>query len=1770
MTARFFLVGWALAICLSATACAEDKHFVHSFERRQLSDQFTCEGATAADLNRDGHADLIAGPYWYAGPEFTERNEIYPAQSFSIDGYSDNFFAFAHDFNNDAWLDVLVIGFPGKEAVWYENPRGKSGHWQKHLAFPTVDNESPTFGDINGDGKPEIICHTRGQLGYAEYDANKPAQPWLFHAISPDRGYDHFYHGLGIGDVNNDGRVDLLEKQGWWEQPATLTKGVNWRFHPVPFADAGGAQMYAYDFDGDGDNDVVTSKAAHAYGLSWFENVATNSEGEIEFREHVIMGERPEDNEYGVAFSQLHALALADMNGDGVLDIITGKRFWAHKDQDPGSLDPAVNYWFETVREGGIVRFVPHLIDRSSGVGTQVVVADLNGDQWLDLVVGNKKGTFALLHHAQLVDHAAWQKAQPRPTADIKLVATQRQGNKKQPKDGYLAQDANGRVINLDFEAGDVRDWTATGTAFEKQPVWGDTVHTRRGDMISGHRGDRWVGSFEISGDEPQGTFTSANFIVSHPFATLLVGGGSQNSTRVEIVRADTDEIIFTASGRDNEQMNPVVADLSNYVGKEIFLRIVDESSVPWGHVNYDHFRFWDTRPQISVLESNVLQLDEYPHSGLSPDESVAEMILPDGFEAKVFAAEPDVKQPIAMALDDRGRVWVAEAYEYPNRAPEGEGQDRLLIFEDTDGDGHFDERKVFAEGLNLVSGFEVGFGGVWVGAAPYLLFIPDKDGDDVPDGKPEILLDGWGFQDTHETLNTFTWGPDGWLYGCHGVFTHSLVGKPGSLPKDRVPLNAAIWRYHPTRHKFEVFANGTSNPWGIDFNDHGQAVVTACVIPHLFHIIQGGRYHRQAGEHFNRFTYDDIKTIADHFHYLGDTPHSGNAKSNEAGGGHAHAGAMFYLGGAWPEKYRNAIVMNNIHGQRLNTDIVKPHGSGLVGSHGPDFLLTQDRASQMLNFRYGPDGQIYVIDWYDMQACHDGNRDLHDRSNGRIYKIVYGDSEPVVIDLKSWSDLELAEAMLNNNDWYVRHARRILQERAGDREIDNKAIEKLIEIATTNEDDTRRLRAIWALHGIGEIDAALIQEFLGDESPFVRGWTIQLALDGGSALDDDSPSAEFLTKLAELAHQDPSPVVRLYLASALQRIPLESRWQILAGLASHSEDTGDQNLPLMVWYAAEPLAEADPHRALEFGLSCGKNLPKVRDFMLRRVASLDSPEILTTLVAALGKSTQLDEQLAVIAAMRQAMEGQRLVKSPAEWSSVYQTLTKSSDENLRTQATALGIKFGDVNAFAAFRELIESKDSDLDKRREALKALLAAKDPELVKTLQKLLAEASMRDVALNGLALYDDPATPQAVLAAYQDYSLGEKQKAISTLSSRAEYAVALLRAIQEGQIPKADLSADLVRQLHNLENEEISELLTEIWGQVRTTAADKLKLMADYRKLLASAKATQADTELGRAVFNRTCQQCHTLYGTGNNIGPDLTGSNRADAEYLLTNIVDPSSLISKEYQTSVLITDTGRVITGIVIAEDDKSVTIRSTAETLVVPKEEIDERMLSESSMMPENQLAQFTEDEILALFAYLRGKKQVPLLAAENNASLIFNGQDLTGWQGDEKLWSVENGEIVGKSEGLEQNSFLLSDLSAKDFHLSVEVMLKGNAGNSGIQFRSQAIKGFTEVAGYQADIGVDWWGKLYEEHGRELLWKESGEQFVLPGQWNKYEIRAEGPHIQTWINGNLCVDLEDPEGKQRGIFALQLHSGGPTEARFRNFKLEILPDTTPQVPAAQ
>jgi len=1136
---------------------------------------------------------------------------------------------------------------------------------------------------------------------------------------------------------------------------------------------------------------------------------------------------------------------------------------------------------------------------------------------------------------------------------------------------------ADGRVLNFDFEDGTLKDWTATGDAFDGQPIKGDTVFARRSDMHSNHQGQYWVGGYEIRGDEATGTLTSIPFKVTHRWASFLVGGGHWDETRVELATAADKAVFFKVSGTDAEELRPVVVDLEKQLGKEIFIRLVDQRKDGWGHINFDDFEFYDQQPRFKdavdpAASVELLQPDKVKFAGLPPEQAPKEMAMPEGFKAHLFAGEPDIVQPIAFAIDPRGRIWVAEGLTYPIRAPEGKGKDRILVFEDADGSGHFTKRSVFAEGLNLVSGLEVGFGGVWVGAAPYLYFIPaDTNADDPkPSGPPQVLLDGFGYGDTHETLNTFTWGPDGWLYGCHGVFTQSDVGKPGTPKKDRVHINAGVWRYHPTKHIFERFAEGTSNPWGLDFDEHGQAIIEACVIPHLWHMIQNARYQRQGGNHDDPYTFDDIKTIADHLHYLGNKgPHAGNGKSDAAGGGHAHAGLMVYLGGSWPDEWRGKIFMNNIHGTRINMDILEPQGSGFVGHHGHDFILFNDSWSRIVNLRYDQDGSVYMIDWYDQQKCHTTDPKAVDRGNGRIFKVVYGDTKTTKVDLEKASDIELAKLQSDKHEWLARTARRMLQERAAvGKSIDPQAASSLADLLAKPGDTDLRLRALWACHAIGKLTEGRERELLSDSDPYIVAWAVQLLCEDSTVSSDDGKS------LAELAAKSPSPVVRLYVASAALRIGVDQRAEIIAALLAHSEDAQDHNLPLMYWYGLESIADAEPQRMLTLAL--GTKVPHVLEYAVRRL-SAGSDANLAILADSLEKADGDEQRVQVLQGMSSALKGRHDVPAPAAWDAVAGKLSESSDGQVRDLVRSLSVTFGSRAAIDAMRATLMDPRAAPGARESVLQSLVGIRDAGLAPKLQELLADENLRGPALRGLAVYDDRNTPKAVLDRYSSLTASEKKDALLTLASRASYARPLLAAVQAGAVPAGDASADVVRQLRNLHDPEVDKQVAKVWGTLRDSPAELKKRMAEIRAIV-EAPGPAPDLSHGRVLFNKTCAQCHTLFGTGGKVGPDLTGSNRADLAYLLENVVDPNAVIPADYVASVIDTKDGRTIIGIIKKQDAHAVTVQTANELLTLGRDEIDTIKTSKLSMMPEGIMDKFPNEDLRDVIAYLRSPRQVP------------------------------------------------------------------------------------------------------------------------------------------------------------------------------------------------
>jgi hypothetical protein len=392
----------------AAAASAESPRLLHSFERQQLTDRYFSEGVNAADINGDGHMDIIYGPLWFAGPDWKKESVIYPPLPQNREAYANHFFAWPQDFNGDGCTDIFTVGFPGTPAYVYENP-GTDGFdkpWPKHEVFDWVSNESPHFTNLVGDERPELICTRDGYFGYATVNWSEPFGKWTWHSVSERIAPTKFGHGLGVGDVNGDERLDIIMQSGWFEQPAN--PATQWKLHKAAFAPRGGAEMFAYDVDGDGDSDVITSLAAHEFGLSWFEQTPDG------FKEHLIMGDRPAQNAYGVVFSELHSVQLTDMDSDGLKDIVTGKTYWSHHRQSPGWDDGAVVYWFKLTRGEMSVDWVPMKADGESGIGRQVIIKDVNGDKLPDILAGGMKGAHVLIHRTKSANETDWQAAQPK------------------------------------------------------------------------------------------------------------------------------------------------------------------------------------------------------------------------------------------------------------------------------------------------------------------------------------------------------------------------------------------------------------------------------------------------------------------------------------------------------------------------------------------------------------------------------------------------------------------------------------------------------------------------------------------------------------------------------------------------------------------------------------------------------------------------------------------------------------------------------------------------------------------------------------------------------------------------------------------------------------------------------------------------------------------------------------------------------------------------------------------------------------------------------------------------------------------------------------------------------------------------------------------------------------------------------------------------------------------------------------------------------------
>ena len=548
----------------------------------------------------------------------------------------------------------------------------------------------------------------------------------------------------------------------------------------------------------------------------------------------------------------------------------------------------------------------------------------------------------------------------------------------------------------------------------------------------------------------------------------------------------------------------------------------------------------------------------------------------------------------------------------------------------------------------------------------------------------------------------------------------------------------------------------------------------------------------------------------------------------------------------------------------------------------------------------------------------------------------------------------------------------------------------------------------------------------------------------------------------------------------------------------------------------------------------------------------------IAALVEVLGASDDASFHLDILKGINDALKGRRKIDMPKAWPEVYKLLKQSKDAQVRELAQSLAIVFGDASAFDAHKKTMMDGAADAAARKRSLDSLLSAKAADLAPLLHALISDKALRSDAIKALAAYDDAKTPAVLIENYKTFSLPEKQAALSTLASRAAYAHALIAAISSSAIPRGDVPADTVRQLRLIKDDKIQAAIMNLWGKVNDTPADKQNRIVELTAMLGKASTYEPDLPRGRAIFAQTCAQCHMLFGTGGKVGPDITGSNRNNLDYLLQNVVDPNALIGKDYQATEIRTEDDQIIVGILEREDDSAVTLKTTGGSIITPKNEISSRRLSDNSMMPQGLIDHLKEPELRDFVAYMASTSQTPLLATANNALGLFNGQDLSNWVGDDAYWKVERGEIVGKSSGLKEYRYLVSQMVVTDFHLKLKVKLTSDAGNSGIFFRA-AMKDDRHVSGPQADIGQAWWGKLVESEGRGTLWDKSGEAYVKKNEWNDYEIRAVGSRVQTWINGQLCADLTDTKIARRGHLALQLHIGDAMEVRFKDVELEVV-----------
>ncbi|MDB6131586.1 MAG: putative rane-bound dehydrogenase [Verrucomicrobiales bacterium] len=961
----------------------------------------------------------------------------------------------------------------------------------------------------------------------------------------------------------------------------------------------------------------------------------------------------------------------------------------------------------------------------------------------------------------------------------------------------------------------------------------------------------------------------------------------------------------------------------------------------------------------------------------LSPADAQKKFKVPDGFEVRLFASEPDVINPVAMTWDARGRLWVVELYEYPLGAPAGaKPRDRIKILEDTDGDGKADKVTIFADGLNLATGIALGNGGVYVAQAPLLLFLEDTDGDGKAD-KRTVLKSGFGLHDRHELLNDLTWGPDGWLYMTEGVFTHSEVKNPDDPNDSGVRMDAALARYHPRTKKFEVFSDGTSNPWGVDFDKLGNAFVSACVIDHLFHLAPGGIYVRQGGTPMNPYSYQLIPSIVDHKHFMA-----------------AYAGIQIYQGNQFPPEYLGRVFMGNIHQSAINQDRLTPNGSSFKASAEKDFLEANDGWFRPVSEQTGPDGALWVMDWYDKYPCYqNANADPEgvDRELGRIWRVVYTGAKPgspvmsrpeANMDLNGLSSKELVKLLAHPNIWQRRMAQRLLSERqSAEVATDLQAVIKSSAAVET------RLAALWSLHGSGNLDETTLDSCAQDKEAGIRMWAARLT--GEQQIANESTGS----RLEALAG-DSDPSVRLAVATAARQFVSGSLTtdtaprntadlgKVLVKLIHASKDGQDPLLPFMIWMAAEPAFARNQSPSYEWLLEDGLDAMPLSGMLvkkaMRRICDMQSPEKIDEAMTFLSTAAEKSPEMAS-SAMDGLIEGQKgkAILPSRSTEEFFNALFKNSDKNVQDRAQKLGTLWGNKIAMTKTLVLINNSQTPLDERMRAVQAARqlkndAARDAMLQAATTGNVPE-SLRIEAIRALGeLGGTSSVAERLLDQWTTYNPQIRRAAGDILVSRSDWSKSFLDAVEEKRVEPRDISVTALRTLSQSNNPHKIRA-AQLIGKFRESDSDKIKLIAQKKKIVL---AGSYDIAAGHEIAKKTCFVCHKMHGEGAEVGPDLTGVGRSTLDALLANVIDPNQVVGKGYENVEVETKDGRSVSGRLVENTDTRIKLLSAGpKEDVISKSDIATQKVSELSVMPEG-LEQMTDQDFRNLIWYILNPPQ--------------------------------------------------------------------------------------------------------------------------------------------------------------------------------------------------